>query len=262
MLEAFSMKLKKEAGLSNRRINGILSAVTVPLHEAARLGLIESDPASGIRKLGNDTTEKGIPTSDEVRALVSLQDLDLRIRASIMLGVSCGLRAGEVQAIRFEDISDTTLTIRHSWSKFEGLKSTKTNRIRIVPLPQIVHDVLVCLTEANPHKECTFLIYGKNPDAPLDIRALERGFYSALEGIGIDETERNARNLSFHSLRHWNNSMLRGSVPDAKLRLLTGHSGEDMTNRYDHATEDDIRELSLAQERKIVPLISVAPIVG
>lgn len=262
MLEEFSMKLKSEAGLSNRRINGILSAVTVPLHEAARLGLIETDPAAGIRKLGNDTTEKGIPTSEEVRALVSLKDLDFRIRASILLGISCGLRAGEVQAIRLEDVSETTLTVRHSWSKFEGLKSTKTNRIRIVPLPKIVHDVLVSLSESNPHEQSAFLIFGKNPEAPLDIRALERGFYSALEKIGIDETQRNARNLSFHSLRHWNNSMLRGSIPDAKLRLLTGHSGEDMTNRYDHATDEDIRELSLAQERKIVPLISAAPIVG
>lgn len=35
-----------------------------------------------------------------------------------------------------------------------------------------------------------------------------------------------------------------------------------MTNRYDHATDEDIRELSLAQERKIVPLISASPIVG
>jgi integrase len=255
MLEDLAMKLKKDSNLGNRSINGILAAASGPLHEAARLGLIAADPAASVRMLANDTVEKGIPTEEEVRALLALEGLDHRVRGAILLAAACALRIGEVQALRLESIGEATLTVSSSWGKMAGLKDTKTGRVRVVPLPPIVRAALLELSAENPHGPEGFLMYGARPDAPLDVRAIERGFYNALKRIGIDEETRTARNLSFHSLRHWSNAMLRGSVPDAKLHLLTGHSTESMTNRYDHATETDLAELAQAQKAKILPFL-------
>jgi integrase len=255
MIEDFMMKLKKDSGLGNRSINGILAAAVVPLHEAARLGLIATDPASSMRMLGNDARKKGIPTEDEVRALVALPGLDPRARCAILLGAACALRIGEIQALRISDIGEETITVASNWAKMDGLKCTKTGRVRIVPLPRMIRDTLLELEAANPHGPGHFLMYGTLPDAPLDMRALERMFYAALRRIGVDEETRTARALSFHSLRHWSNATLRGAVSDAKLRLLTGHSTEAMTDRYDHATESDLAELALAQEAKILPFL-------
>ncbi len=259
MLEDFALKLKGESGLGNQSINAILAAATIPLHEATRLGLISTDPAASIRKLGNDTREKGIPTEDEVKAVLSLPGLDPRIRGAILLGASCALRIGEIQALKLANIGEKTLTVASSWGKLEGMKGTKTGRVRIVPLPRMVKEALEALNRSNPHGQDGFLIYGIRPDAPLDVRAIERGFYSALRQIGIDENVRTKRALSFHSLRHFCNAMLRGSVSDAKLHLLTGHSTDTMTARYDHATQDDLAELARAQESKILPFLSEAP---
>ena len=252
---------EKDSGLGNRTINVIIKTAALPLHEAARLGLIASDPAVSIRKLGNDTREKGIPTEEEVRALVGLPGLDPRARCAILLGAACALRIGEIQALKIANIGEETLTVASNWSAMDGLKCTKTGRVRIVPLPRMIRDALFELEAANPHGPGHFLMYGTFPDAPLDMRALERMFYAALRQIGINETSRTARALSFHSLRHWSNATLRGSVSDAKLRLLTGHSTEAMTNRYDHATEADLAELAQAQEAKILPFLekAVAP---
>jgi hypothetical protein len=75
ILGDFMMKLKKDSGLANRTVNSIIEAIAVPLHEAARLGLIDSNPAANIRMLGLETHEKGIPTEEEVRALVGLPGL-------------------------------------------------------------------------------------------------------------------------------------------------------------------------------------------
>jgi integrase len=258
MLEEFAARIKKDAGLGNRSINAILMAASVPLAEAARLGLIGTNPAVSVHRHGNDTKEKGIPTEEEMRNLLALTDLDLRIRAAILLGAACALRLGEIQALRLSDIGETTLKVAHSWGKVEGLKSTKTDKARIVPLPRAVRSALLQLASVNPHGPDGFLMYGKLRDAPLDIRALERWFYKALALIGIDESRRTARALSFHSLRHWSNAMLRGAVPDAKLRMLTGHSTEAMTARYDHATEADLLELANAQEARILPFIGEA----
>jgi integrase len=151
MIEDFTMRLNRESGLSHSAINGITSALVVPLHEAARLGFIDSDPAVGVRKLGNNAHEKGIPSANEVRALVALPGLDPRVRGAILLGAACAMRLGEVLALRVDAIEDETLTIAQSWSKVEGLKSTKTGRIRIVPLPQMVREALLALDAANPH---------------------------------------------------------------------------------------------------------------
>lgn len=272
MLEDFTLKLKKDSQLGNRSINAILSAAVIPLHEAARLGLIESDPAASIRKLGNDTAEKGIPTEEEVRGLLALPGLDPRVRAAILLGAGCALRIGEVQALRREYIGEKTLRVAKSWSKVDGLKDTKTGRIRVVPLPSVVRDALLALADANPHGQDGFLMFGLKPDMPLDVRAIERGFDNALVRLSLGEEYLNAkkdeklkaldawkaRNVTFHSLRHWSNSMLRGTVSDEKLHLLTGHSTEAMTARYDHATETDLAELAQAQEAKILPFLAAS----
>ena len=117
----------------------------------------------------------------------------------------------------------------------------------------MIHEALVELEVINPHGPGHFLMYGTLAASPLDVRAIERMFYTALRQIGIDEKIRVARAISFHSLRHWSNATLRGTVSDTKLRLLTGHSTEAMTNRYDHATAADLADLRAAQEAKIVP---------
>jgi len=269
MLEDFVMKLKKETELRNRSINAILSAATVPLHETARLGLIDTDPAASIRKLGNDTAEKGIPTEEEIRGLLNLDGLDARIHGAILLGAACALRIGEIQALTLGNVGESTLRVGNSWGKVDGLKDTKTGRVRVVPLPRTVRSALLDLVDANPHGPAGFLIYGVKPDAPLDVRAIERGFDNALVRLSLGDSYASApreakektlfawkaRRVTFHSLRHWNNAMLRGSVSDSKLHLLTGHSTEAMTNRYDHATEADLAELSRAQEAKILPFL-------
>lgn len=288
MLETFKMKLKQGTALGNNSINAIMLSIATPLHEAARREEIARDPAASIRKLGKDTQEKGIPTETEMRSLLALPDLDLRFRCAILLGAACGLRIGEIQALRLVDIGEATLTVRHNWARLTGLKCPKSGHARTVPLPSIVRGFLRTLAAANPYGPAGFIFYGTLADAPLDVRQLERGFDRALVQAvtGVDYEPRayrskgetlagykartaaarkirtdaaaaiKARNITFHSLRHWSNARLRGAVSDEKLRLLTGHSSEAMTDHYDHATARDLADLALAQEDRLLPFLS------
>lgn len=270
-LESFILSLKKEGKIRNKSINAILASMRLPLKEAARLGHIPSDPGAYIRKLGNDRREKGIPTTEELTAILAL-NLDLRIRACILLGSVCGLRLGEVQALKLSNINENTLKINASWGKKEGYKTTKNGISRIVPLPEIVKDALSELEKTNPHGADHYLIYGLKPDAPLDRAAIGRAFKKTLVRITLGEKyskstkkEKNdalklweTRNVTFHSLRHFTNAELRGSVPDATLRKLTGHLTEEMTDHYDHTTDEDIAALAKAQECRIIPFIKSA----
>jgi integrase len=271
-VETFILGLKKAGQLGNRSINAVLDTLSTPLKEAARLGLIESNPAATVGKLAKTKCEKGIPTEGELMAMLSLPGLDPRIRAAIELGAVCGLRLGEIQALKLESIQGTNLHVVHSWGKVDGLKDTKTGKDRVVPLPSIIADKLRHLADSNIHGKDGFLIYGILPDAPLDCRAIERGFDLALVRLILGEAYDKAtnakkaealatwraRNITFHSLRHFANAHLRGAVPDETLRKLTGHATEEMTDHYDHTTAADLQALALAQESRLLPFIRTA----
>ncbi len=271
MLESFMLSLKKTNKIGNRSINAIMDAIKTPLKEATRLGLILSNPAATLQKLSESSREKGIPTEKELLAILS-QPLDQRIKCAILLGAGCALRLGEIQALKIEKIEGNALKVDSSWSKVDGLKCTKTGKVRIVPLPAIIKTALENLAKLNPHGTDGFLIYGTNPDAPLDCRAIARGFDNALIRVSLGDEFGKAtkvrkketlaiwksRNITFHSLRHFANSRLRGAVPDETLRKLTGHTTETMTEHYDHTTAADLKILAEAQESRILPFMRPA----
>jgi integrase len=44
-----------------------------------------------------------------------------------MLAMVTGMRAGEIQGLRVQDLGKDCLYIRHSWNRVDGLKTTKNN---------------------------------------------------------------------------------------------------------------------------------------
>jgi integrase len=253
-LEEFILHLKSTTLLSPRSVNAIYDATAVPIREAFRLGAISSDSTRPIRKLWVPHTEKGIPSTAEIKALANWAWPDERLKLAFLTATICGLRLGEIRGLQREDIGDDILTLKHSFSVVDGLKAPKNGRPRIVTLPAFLKEMLLDLVSHNPHGE-TWIFWGKCPKMPISPGVIEEGFNTALAAIGIDESQRRARRLSFHSLRHFCNAMLRGAIPDEKLRLLTGHVTESMTEHYDHITDVDRAMLHEAQESRIVSII-------
>ena len=60
-------------------------------------------------------------------------------------------------------------------------------------------------------------------------------------------------NVGFHSWRHKLNTLLRAAgVPDAKIRLLTGHRSKEMTDWYTQFLETDMVDVTEAQVRLLM----------
>jgi len=83
MLENFIMDLVKKGKVSNRTANAIIDAFKIPLKEAFRQGITQSDPAANIRKFSRNSKPKGIPSDEEIAGLIR-QATDLRIRCAVM----------------------------------------------------------------------------------------------------------------------------------------------------------------------------------
>lgn len=248
LLEDILMHLSSSTELSNRRINSIYQAVTVPLSEAKRLGKITVNPADSVRKLAEKKPERKILTPDEVRKFFSIPPDDLRLYGINLLAATTGMRLGECRGLQIGDFHSDWIDIKWNWQDKEGLKPPKWGSDRAVPVPSRTAEVLQQLIEANPWGN-QFVFYGRDKSRPIGKRSIENHFRKTLETIGIDNNIRKERKLNFHAWRHFYNTMLRGRIPDHTLQKLTGHKNDKMTDRYTEITDDQIKAVGeLAEE--------------
>jgi integrase len=149
------------------------------------------------------------------------------------------MRLGEIQALLKPNVRPDHIEECHAWDRIYGLKGTKTNKPRQVPISADLHNRLG--TIAAKQTEGDFIFSMSNGVAPVDHSIVYKWFRRALGHIGIDDKARKERNLSFHSWRHFVNTELRTSgVPDSIVQAITGHSNQEMTDHYTHVQMEDM----------------------
>ncbi|MBB6482573.1 tyrosine-type recombinase/integrase [Spirochaeta isovalerica] len=249
-------KEKKKASTTKANVtaNRCLAVLKIMMKEALRLQLISSDPASLVKKLKEDSKNKGLLTRDEVRTLFNPQRIeevwgkDKLFYAISVLAATTGMRMGEVQALQFKDVFEDHILVNHSWDRKYGLVSPKANSTRAISLPCYVSEVLQNIIEQQKITDEDAIIFqGKIPGQPVDHRAIVKHLYKALENIDISDSQRRERNITFHSWRHFFNTFMRGKVSDIQLRKVTGHRTEAMTDHYDHQLLEELEEIRQVQ---------------
>jgi integrase len=226
---------------SSASINHIMLAGTSALAWAAREGYIPEDPTKGLVRFSGGAKKRGVLTPAEVSLLFAQNWRDRRALVGNFVAMNTGLRAGEVLALRKEDIEERTLTVRHSWNPVDGLKCPKNGEARRVPLLPAVKEELLSLACENPHGEGGFIFYSLLPDKPMDEKILLKGLHEALEAVGIDWRE---RNIVFHSWRHYYAARLADRMSAEQIMRITGHKSKDVYDEYaDHITEENLEEV-------------------
>lgn len=240
MIEEFTQELVIK-GKAPSTINKILLALRVILQHAYKKKYLQKLPV--IEMLPNKYNERGILTIEEVKAFFAQEWKDHRYFTINLIAATTGMRMGEIRALQRKAVFDGYLEVSASWEKGYGLKGTKTGRNRYVPLTSQTQEALSLVMQITPYTEPDdFIFYGRNREAPLDHRIIERNFYQALQGIGITESIRKERRITFHSWRHFFNSLLINSrIPIPKVQKLTGHSTNRMTENYFHT--DDYQDV-------------------
>jgi integrase len=256
-IESWILTLRREK-LSPSTINHALRCLKIMLKEATRQGIIARDPSVFITGLAEQQAERGILSGAEIRALFEEKALgkvwagDRKHYTLNVLAASTGMRMGELQALPVGAVHENYVTISQSWERRDGIKAgTKTGPGRLVPLPSVTARHLNELIAASPYREADDLVfYGKDRRTPLSPRFMMDSFYGALAQIGIDEAQREARRITFHSHRHFLNTALRAArVPDTLVQRVTGHATQEMTEHYSHFALEDFRDVMKVQER-------------
>ncbi|MBD3666459.1 MAG: site-specific integrase [Kangiella sp.] len=263
------ISLHKSGTLAPATVNKILQCFRSLLAGAVSAGYIPHNPASNVEPVKMTHRKRGVLTDDEVRELLQWPGpwTDYRHYAINTLAFATGARIGEIRGLHVKDVHTDRVDILYSWEEGYGLKEPKYGSVRSVPISEHVYSVLEKVV--TDYRPTSLLFYGaKSHDRPVSKTWIEKGLHRALvrmmmpeisddtpekkraEIVRGVENQLKERNIGVHSWRHKLNTVLRSAgVPDSKIRLLTGHRSEGMTDhytRYAAADFSDVRTIQTA----------------
>lgn len=243
-VEKITIAMKQEK-LSTSTINHALNSLKFVLERALKQYLIRGLPL--FERPKTKKAPRGIFSLDEFKMLFqTVWIFNGQPHWVSFLGnlfaASCGLRLGEVLALKIGDVQETgKILINKTFeANLKFLKNrTKTGKSRIVFLPFFALEEyrhFIKYIHSDPRPE-NFIFESTQYDPakrPVTGSPLRNGLYRAMEFYGIPKI-RESGEICFHSHRHFFNSMLLAAkMPAETVRLLTGHSGEAMTENYFH----------------------------
>lgn len=281
-IEAFAEELS-EADVSDSTINHILNAGIAAFRYARKRELIRIDPTVDIEKVTVSAKPREIMTADEISRLFALDWPSSTARLASLVALTTGARAGEVAALRAEDIGDDRLHIRYSWGEHDGIKSPKNGEPREVPLLPAIRDQLQAEAGRNPHNESWVFWSSQRAGQPIGPRYFTAGLSDALvlltlprsdldaarrvqqarergEEI-IDSEDMNAfrrveaermrwrdRGVTFHQWRHVYTSRIRDKVDLRAVQIATGHKTAKLAEELygSHTTAQHFADVAAA----------------
>lgn len=174
--------------------------------------------------------EKTLPnvlSKEEVKRILEVHS-NLKHKVMLSLIYSCGLRCGELLALKPEHID--------SRRKLVLVKNAKGKKDRIVPLSGKILELLREYFKV--YRPKTYLFEGQTQGKPYDARSLQLILKQALQKVGITKP------ATLHWLRHSYATHLLESGTDLRyIQELLGHNSSKTTEIYTHVSTKNIQQI-------------------
>ncbi|MCP4537303.1 MAG: site-specific integrase [Chloroflexi bacterium] len=238
--EKSSTSSKREASpgkLSDRSINAVLTLVGTILNSAVDDGYLQFNPAQRLKKLPHRKREVPALSPQQVSDFLQLvQEQDPKLHIMVFVAVTCGLRRGELLALKWGDVdfASNRIAIRRSWvhGQFQGLKTERSNRSvnLLSSTAAILRSHQKSMATINPDNLIFDRGVEKMTGKPIDPTNFSNTVSQLMRDAGLP-----AR-TTLHSLRHTFASMLlEDEVPVERVSRMLGHSTSTTTmNIYSH----------------------------
>lgn len=222
------------------RCVGILSGICAT---AVGDGLMAHNPCERVRLPKKQPSDRHYLTPEQLLALAAASGT--RAPIILVLGL-CGLRYGELRALRVQDVDfdRNRITVARSATKAGTVtveKSTKGNQVRTVAMPTLVCDALRWQTEGKHDDDLVFDDGHGGYIAYQCASGSGRGWFKrALQQAGLNP-------MSVHDLRHTAASIAIHSGAHVKaVQRMLGHKSAAMTlDTYADLFDNDLDEVAL-----------------
>jgi len=216
-------------GLTPSTVGNVHVILKQALRDAVREKYIRSNPLDDVKPPKQQRKEKQVLTPKQVRSLLDAVKGE-RFEGVYVLAATCGLRIGEILALRYEDVDLQHGTLRVERTLHEGECSapkTLSSR-RTLTLPQTALQALVRL--CNGSSDPMGYLFATASGKPVDVSNFYRwSWRPALRKAGLPE-------ITPHQLRHGTASLLlnqKVAVPVVSKYL--GHANPGITMKvYAH----------------------------
>jgi len=239
IINAWLLNMPAKYAITPQTANKQLSILRQMLDVAVAQNLIPTNPCANVKPLVAKNKARGCYTPEQIGILFSEPWNDIYIELACRLASLTGMRIGEVRGLCREQIATDHINLDRSWADKEGLKTPKSGKTRIVPIPPQMRDRLLGVPNNGP------FIFSYDGDRPINKSTILDKLKQQMDKVGIDFKE---ENLGFHSFRHFfNTRLIAAGVEGEKIRAVIGHESEKMTEHYAHLSADDMRQIRMVQ---------------
>ena len=247
------------SGLSVPTIRKVHLLLGASIKKAFELGKIKKNFMQFVVQPKQSTRKEiKILTQEEVKTIIDYilkKPEILRTDEIILIGLTSGMRLGEISALRICDINfkENTISVFNNlqYSKIRGLiiSSPKTKKsIRKITVPEGVIKILGERIKKRDTKNKEDLVFVTSSNKPMAPRNTYRAWHILLDKLGIEVK-------SFHTIRHSHAShLLANGTPINNVSSRLGHSLISTTlDLYGHA----IPNSDIATSSKVAELYNI-----
>lgn len=186
---------------------------------------------------GHSKKEKEILQRDDIKRL--LEPSELWYYPVFVIGLTTGMRPGEILGLRIEDVTGNTIRIKRSVNASGQITEGKNeNARRIIPIGElasgIIRKTIRRNEENNLHTEWIFC----SQDGSMGKQSTMRNHWTALK------SERELPG-SVYSLRHTFISMMKSVLPEQSIKDVVGHSvSMDTFGTYGHIVTGEDKKIA------------------
>lgn len=150
-IQQFIKYIQDNSKISPSTVKRKLAILQSILHQAVKLGLIQTNPANAERLTMPKTITPKVEIftkQEAVEMLSCLEDEPLQYKVIVYLAIMSGAREGELTALKFSDVDfiNNRITIERAAYKLKGepvtTKSPKDNDVRTVKIDEYTVDLI------------------------------------------------------------------------------------------------------------------------
>ena len=240
---------KIKAKLSTTTIRKHFFTLSKILYDALK----SKSPCIDIKPPKNAEFKPTIPTEAEFNNIyAAFKEISIEDEAIILLAGWCGLRRGEIFALKWNDLNEKEGTIRideavaleEEGYQFDFKEPKSHNGIRTIAAPNYLIDLLKTIKQSKAKKKEDKSDSKKENEISIQHEIFSQNPHSFTKKYFRILKEKKLPQIRFHDLRHYHASLLyKNNVPDQYAADRLGHDIWVLKKIYQHLGLEETKEL-------------------